>query len=73
MDPINGQAPVAFIQIALMQDGRLHIASQVPNRYTLNGMLETAKQNLVAQVLADEQQVGKVVVPPPMPGINLRG
>lgn len=69
---MNGVQPVAVIQIFLMPDGQMQCNAQVPNRYTMNAMMETAKQNFLAQLIEAEKNPNKVVVPPPMPGVDLR-
>lgn len=62
---------VATIQINLLADGNLQAGANCNSLFMLNGMLETAKQVLIAQM--QEAAKNKVVLPDILPsGINLR-
>lgn len=54
---------VAKIEIVLLANGQMGFSMKVPSRYVFNAMMETAKQNGLAELYQREQQ--KVVAPEP--------
>jgi hypothetical protein len=60
----NGQQIVAKIEIALFANGSMGINHQLPSRYIFNGLMETAKQQILMELMAREQEPKpKVVLP----------
>lgn len=58
----NGQHPpiVAKIEIVLMANGQIGYAMNVPSRYVFNAMMETAKQNMLGDLMKQEMQKVKL-------------
>lgn len=61
MDAPAGQKVVGRIEINLLENGQILFKTQVPSRFVFNAMMETCKQNSVADLMKAEQQ--KVVLP----------
>lgn len=61
----NGAGPQvsARIEIVLFADGQMAYKTQVPSRFVFNAMMETAKQNAVADFIEQERNPPKVVLP----------
>lgn len=59
--PHNGQQVTAKIEIVLLSNGQLGFTMSVPDRFTFNGMIETAKQSGLLHFAQKEAQ--KVVGP----------
>jgi hypothetical protein len=60
-EPGNGMRITARIEISLLENGQMVYKTQVPNRFIFNAMMETCKQNSLADLMKGEQQ--KVVLP----------
>lgn len=62
MGETNGNVQiVAKVEIVLLSNGQMMFKKQVPTRFMFNGMMESAKQEGLAQFFQEEQQ--KVVAP----------
>lgn len=63
MNGPNGAQIAGRIEIILLANGQMMVKTQVPSRFIFNAMMETAKQNGLAELMAAENQ--KVVLPDP--------
>jgi hypothetical protein len=59
----NGTQITAQIQITLLSNGQMQFGMNVPSRFVFNAMMETAKQNGLAQL--HEAESRKVALPEP--------
>lgn len=77
--PAKPAGPVlqGLIVIEYHADGNLVVKANVPSRPIANLMFETAKQDVLANLLmreqAQRQGAGLSVAPPELAGVNLRG
>jgi hypothetical protein len=75
--PAQQAAIVAQIMITLDARGNIHVAANCPGgRPMVNMLLETAKQNLVAQILEQEKVAIRLATPaevPPPPAAQPSG
>lgn len=62
MNGSNGNVAnvIARVEIVLFENGQLGYKHQLPSRFVFNAMMETAKQNILSELMQAEQQKVKL-------------